>query len=136
MKAHSLASGLLGGLTATLFLSCATYHTKTDKEAFSYWGIPYSGIRAAIKQIRCGEPIVLLYTIGVLTSAIDFPFSLIADTFVLPVDLTHEPPHPTLQDLALQRVEARGRPLPPGVRYNGPPPPPPAPFSCQSDGPE
>jgi len=86
MKAHSSASRLCVGLTATLALSCSTIRTKGSDDP-PYWGVPYSGIRYDYWGLWCTESLDRL-GLDLLYIPLDFPFSLIADTLLLPVDLT------------------------------------------------
>jgi uncharacterized protein YceK len=69
----------------------------------SHLGTPYSGVRIDLHVLICfgkllpRDPSVLILTPLALFHLVDLPFSVVADTLFLPVDIPREPEaHPVI----------------------------------------
>ena len=68
----------------------------------SHLGTPYSGVRVDFHVLICfgktlpRDPSVLILTPLALFHLVDLPFSAVADTLLLPIDIPREPEAPPL----------------------------------------
>jgi uncharacterized protein YceK len=93
---------ILAMLMTAVFLSgCSTVQSKygMGPEEPHQWGHIYSGVTENIGtwcMLSLPETSYFVKTITFVSIVIDFPFSIVADTVLIPVDLLVEPKYPKL----------------------------------------
>jgi uncharacterized protein YceK len=100
LKRRSRRLGLLAPLVGLALATSGCMSLSTNVPILSdqsHLGTPYSGVRVDLHVLICfgkilrRDPTVLILTPVALFHLVDLPFSAVADTLLLPVDIPREP---------------------------------------------